>query len=104
MAITLTMGTTISAAVEETKRKNERSIYIVDNAGILVGAISQGDIIRLDQFKGFVESIMQLNPVYVQEEDLHTALKLMKENRFFEIPVVDKNYKFLRSLSIWELI
>lgn len=104
MATVVTMGTTILTAIEKIKSEGERSIYVVDNSNILVGVVSQGDLLRLNSSEGLIESIMQLNPIYVQEEDLHTAIKLMKENKVFEIPVVAENYKLLKSISIWKVI
>ena len=114
---TLTKGNTWTDVVLSTKSNvgrvvqvlNDtglRIVLIVDEDGILVGTISDGDIRRgllkgLD-LKSDIESIIHYNPLVVTPElSRNTVSQLMMVNKVQQIPIINEKNEVI-GLHIWD--
>jgi dTDP-glucose pyrophosphorylase len=104
----LPLEATISDAVLSLERSAVKIAVVVDDAGLMHGTISDGDIRRgliqgLD-LKSSIENIVQNDALIVPPDiDRATVLRLMDINKIFQIPIVDKNNKVI-GLHLWTLI
>lgn len=86
----------IATATQVMKEKGIGAVVVTDGAGVLVGILSERDIVRqladtpgqtLDQI---VETVMTKDPVTcTPEERLVEMMKRMTEGRFRHLPVLD---------------
>lgn len=69
-------------------------LFVVDEKGRLIGAISDGDIrrwiIRNGELSATVESAMNANPKYLLEEDMAEAQLLMENEDIKAVPILDR--------------
>ncbi len=77
---------------------NVGSVVIVDANNIVVGIITEGDIVRrvvaagLDPSRTMVEKVMTRNPIVVDEKTpLYRAAEIMASKRIGHLPVVDSS-------------
>ena len=76
--------------------KNARGIlFIVNEGGVLLGSITEGDIrrwlIKTGNLNGAVSEAMHTNPKYVFEEEIFKADKIMKSELISVLPVLKKD-------------
>ena len=76
--------------------KNARGIlFIVNEGGVLLGSITDGDIrrwlIKTGNLNGAVSEAMHTNPKYVFEEEIFKADKIMKSELISVLPVLKKD-------------
>lgn len=85
-----------------------RLVLVVGQGGSLLGTVSDGDI-RRGLLRGLtlrdgISKVMHRHPLVVSPSiDPAAALEIMRVNRIFQIPVVDRK-KILRGLHSWDEI
>uniref|UniRef100_UPI0040481495 nucleotidyltransferase family protein n=1 Tax=Polynucleobacter sp. TaxID=2029855 RepID=UPI0040481495 len=106
--VMLPLNTTIDQAIRSLNEVSLRIILIIDNAGVLQGTISDGDI-RRGLLKGLtldspVTTIIHRSALVVPP-DLARALviQLMRANKIHQIPIVDENNRVI-GLHLWDEI
>ena len=92
----LTEKASIKDAIENLIASSLQIIVIIDSNEMLIGVINDGDIrrgvLRGLQLTDSIKEILNRNPVVVDEEvSPGSVIKLMNDNHFIAIPVVDKN-------------
>ena len=92
----LTDKASIKDAIENLIASSLQIIVIIDSNGILIGVINDGDIrrgiLRGLKLTDSIKEILNRNPVVVDEEvSPGSVIKLMNDNHFIAIPIVDKN-------------
>jgi len=97
----LTDKVSIKDAIENLIASSLQIIVVMDSNGILIGVVNDGDI-RRGVLRGLkltdsIKEILNRNPV-VAGEDVHpdSIIKLMNDNNFNAIPIVDKNRYMIR--------
>ena len=92
----VTRESSIYEVLEVIQNGNAQIALVVDNKKKLLGTISDGDVRRSILKRGNLltnaESIMRRNFKFITvDEDIEEALKKMKKEKIFQIPVIDKN-------------
>jgi arabinose-5-phosphate isomerase len=93
-----------------TLQKLVQIVGIVDDAGRLIGAFSDGDIRRkileTGDLRGkTIGEIMNPNPRYIHHEDtLHTALSYMRENKVNSLFVTDQDRRYVGFIHLHDII
>ncbi len=90
------LESSIYEVLEVIQNGNAQIALVVDNKKKLLGTISDGDIRRSILKKGNLqinaELIMRRNFKFITvDENIEQALKKMKKEKIFQIPVIDKN-------------
>lgn len=84
----------IVEAMERIDANASGILFIVEN-GVLVGALSDGDIrrwlIKTGNLDVKVADIMNSHPQYLYQADRQNAQSFMQKNRIHALPIVDKN-------------
>ena len=104
----LPIGSTIRQAVEVLNEVSLRIVLVVDETGILVGTVSDGDI-RRGLLKGL--SLTSLIDAIVRRDALvvppnlgrDVVVQLMIANSIQQIPIVDENL-FVIGMHLWDQI
>jgi dTDP-glucose pyrophosphorylase len=92
----LTDKANIKDAIENLIASSLQIIVIIDSNGVLIGVINDGDI-RRGVLRGLkltdsIKEILNRNPVVVDEDvSQNSVIKLMNDNHFIAVPIVDKN-------------
>ena len=98
---------TLLDAAEKIERNEERAVMVV-NDGIMVGMISQGDIMR-SLLRG-VDVRSPLQPYvrrafkYLNERDLNAAFELISKHNISAIPVVDNEFRLQDVITLGQLL
>ncbi len=103
MAIIVQENTRLCDAVDLMQAEKERLIFVVDPMDSLVGVVSQGDLLRMPNLSASINTCMEMNPVYLFDNERERALDLMKKYKFSEIPILNEKFKILDVVSIWDL-
>lgn len=98
---------TIKGAMKRLNDTAEKILFVVDNSGVLLGTVSDGDIRRgiingLD-FGEPIQRIMNKNFISIRSGALDiekSARELMHLNEIMQIPVIDKNGK-IEDIILW---
>jgi dTDP-glucose pyrophosphorylase/predicted transcriptional regulator len=104
--VVLSTKSSVGRVVQVLNDTGLRIVLIVDEDGILVGTISDGDIRRgllkcLD-LKSDIESIIHYNPLVVTPElSRNTVSKLMVVNKVQQIPIINEKNQVI-GLHIWD--
>lgn len=104
------IGTLLKDALVEMDKKRLGCVLIVDNLGVLVGIITDGDLRRtflrygsIDSLK--VEKVMTKNPKVVEESRFaYEALELMEKHLITVLPVVDFDGKLIGILHLHDIL
>lgn len=102
-------GCKITDAIMEMSKKGLGVVVIVNSNNELKGLLTDGDLRRAiekkaDLYGDIIDSIMTKNPKYINPGILLVdALKLLKESRLNNYPVVDENRKVIGVLT-WQMI
>lgn len=98
--ITFLSSDKVSDAVSIMSEKNYGSVIIVDKKEKVIGVVTERDIVKklvnknLSSKKTKLESIMTKNPRVANENDsVLDWLRIMSNDRFRRLPVVDENNK-----------
>ena len=100
----LTDKANIKDAIENLIASSLQIIVIIDSNGVLIGVINDGDI-RRGVLRGLkltdsIKEILNRNPIVVDEnESSDSVMKLMNDNHFVAVPIVDKN-RFVLGLHL----
>lgn len=105
----LNKSETMKDAISNLEKGMNRISIIVDDAGKLVGTITDGDIRRAIlsnlSMETLVTKFMNKNPIYIDPNfDKESVIKLMGEKDIFQIPVVDENKKILGLETLHNLL
>lgn len=99
---------TIRIAMEQIERNKHRAVIVVDEEGIVLGTVSDGDIRRallqnvLDMSP--VSKIMNLNCITSQERDHRVLAQLVRRERVTVLPIVDDARKLVDVFAAYEPI
>lgn len=104
--ISLTSDKMVSDALEIMCNKNIGSVVIVDKKGIVEGILTERDMMHRVLYpnknpnKTPIKEVMSAKIRCASEDDqVIDWLKVMSEERFRHLPIVDKNGKLLKGLS-----
>ena len=94
--VVLKPNDTIKKAIEVIDKEIYKIVLVANEAGILLGTVTDGDIRRaiISEFKlsSFIVDIMQLNPISASIEDHYDSiLSLMESNSILQIPIIDND-------------
>lgn len=99
-------SSTVQDAIENLNEVAIQIVLVIDDAGTLLGTVSDGDIrralLRGESLSNPVTKVMQGNPLVVPENlDRETILKMMRANKIHQIPIVDDERKVV-GLHLWD--
>jgi CBS domain-containing protein len=96
--LTFTADTKVIDAVEAMSENNYGSVVVVDDKKKVIGMVTERDIMKklvrrgMDPKKTDLSQIMTSNPrVAKEDDDLLDWLRIMSNERFRRLPVVDNN-------------
>jgi arabinose-5-phosphate isomerase len=102
---------TVREACEQTQTgRRPGAVVLVDERGRLSGIFTDGDLRRLlvqdpDGMKRSIADVMTARPQHLNTDDLvRDAVRLMRENRHDEIPVLDNEGKPVGLVDVQDLI
>ena len=104
MAIIVKEHISLFDAFKQMQKEKSRLIFVIDQSDSLIGVISQGDLLKISNLSGSVNSCMEMNPVYLFDKERSRALEVMKEYKFSEIAILSEDFKILDVVNIWELV
>ncbi|RED12840.1 CBS domain-containing protein [Pontivivens insulae] len=94
--LTTTADVSIRAAVDMMAERDYGSVFIVDDENKVIGVLTERDIIKRVVSKGVdtdttpISTVMTANPrVATEDDDLLDWLRIMSNERFRRLPVVD---------------
>lgn len=98
--------------LNSTNYSNGRNIFVLNEKDILVGVVSQGDLVKLLSKKINISSIkisdiMNLNPISITEKaevDMKKIIETMINSKINEIPVISVEGKIIKILSIYKIL
>ena len=102
----LPLSTTIGEAIVNLDQVSLKIVIVIDERGVLVGTVSDGDI-RRALFRGLtlqdlVSKILSRNPLVVPPEmSRDLVMQLMIANKIQQIPVVDSAHHVV-GLHLWD--
>jgi dTDP-glucose pyrophosphorylase len=104
--LTISPDTTVKDALRQIDQGAEKILFVVDEAGLLLGVLTDGDIRRYilgeGQLTGGIEACINRSPIYLKEGyQRDTAKKLMLEHKIAVMPVVDESRVLVDYIS-WE--
>jgi arabinose-5-phosphate isomerase len=108
VAASVTLAECYEAILKAPRRAGASAV--VDDAGVLVGIVTQGDFFRLfknrEQASDLpLEGVMTREPKRVRQDELvMTALELMRQHSIDEMPVVDDAGKLVGMIDVQDLI
>ncbi len=99
----------IMEALSVINRTGQQTVMVTDEAGILLGIVSDGDVRRAilkgTDLNGPVTSIMNGNPITVHKDaSLDSVRKILAEQSIHHIPVVDKENKIVDLVSYLDVL
>ncbi len=108
--VTVSHKESLYTAVERMYTASTGSILVVDDRGVLVGIITERDIIRLVAMhviekNPLVENVMTVDPITASPgETLAQALAKMREARIRHLPVIDKDRKPIGIVTMRDIL
>ncbi len=102
--------TSLSDIIYEISSKRLGATAVVDNDGVLIGLVTDGDIRRMlqenmNQEKVTAIEIMSLNPKFIEEEEMAIiAFQVMEKYKITQLPVADQNKKYLGMLHMHDIL
>lgn len=86
---------TVVDAMEKIDKNARGILFIVNEGGVLLGSITDGDIrrwlIKTGNLNGAVSEAMHTNPKYIFEEEIFKADKIMKSELISVLPVLKRD-------------
>lgn len=87
---------TIKEVIEKFDKNHDRVAVVLNKNHMVVGVISQGDIIRAlcsgETLFARVEKIIRPSFLYLRERNLEEAYKIFKKKMITMLPIVDDDY------------
>ncbi len=109
--ITCRPGDTVVDAARKMAQYNIGSVVVVDEKGVIVGILTEGDIVRrvvargLDPSKTLVGDVMTRNPVTIfSDASLAAAADLMKRKGIGHLPVVDEKGRLVGIITRTDIV
>ncbi len=109
--ITCKPDETIADAARKMAENDVGSVVVVDDKGLIIGILTEGDIVRrvvakdLDPSRTLVKHVMTPNPITIYEDaPLSAAADLMSRKRIGHLPVVDKENKLVGIITRSDII
>ena len=102
-------GTSVKATVEKMRQESHNCAFVTDK-GTLVGIFTDRDILRKvvdipEIWERPIEEVMTAKPLFVNSKDpAVTALDLMDEKRFRNVPVLDDEGAVIGNLTHYAVI
>ena len=102
--------TSLNDIIYEISSKRLGSTAVINNEGLIVGFITDGDIRRMLQTENNISNItasriMSKRPKSVKIEDMAIkAFQLMEKYKITQLPVVDENDKYLGIIHVHDII
>ncbi|WP_371397618.1 CBS domain-containing protein [Fretibacter rubidus] len=104
--LTCTADTTVLAAVKSMAEKNYGSIIVIDDERRVLGVMTERDIFKrvmapeLDPSKTHVKDVMSTElRVAKEDDDLTDWLRIMSNERFRRLPIVDADERLVSVMS-----
>jgi CBS domain-containing protein len=103
------IGTSIRATIEKMRQENHNCAFITDQGG-LVGIFTDRDILRKvvaapESWHRPIETVMTAQPLTVNTSDpADTALNLMNEKHFRNVPVLDNKGAVVGNLTHYAIV
>lgn len=97
---TISSSSSIGVAAEAVLLSGCRTVFVVDDSGVLIGSVTEGDLVRAF-LRGLnlgadVRHVMNTNPMFVAEESSGIeAKRMMTTHGHSAIPVVDESRKLI---------
>ena len=107
--ITVTTDITIRQAMKQLSQSGEKCLVILDNKGILLGTLSDGDlrkaILNGSEMSDSIQQICQYNPTILidGEYEKEDVKKIFTQQKFDLIPIVN-NHGELVNIIHWDEI
>ena len=104
------IGTSLMFAIEVMSEKGLGVVSIIDESGILISIITDGDLRRIlekkvDIYSVIVDNVMTKNPYNVSNKILAIdALLLIKNKNINSLPVIDKDNKLIGTLTLQQIV
>ncbi len=108
--ITIGVGQKIRTAVDMLTEHRIGALLVVNDAGKLIGILSERDIVRRaakdeEVFSLVVGDVMTRNVrVGLPQDDMMSVAHTMTEGRFRHLPIVDENYDLVGMISIGDVM
>ncbi len=103
------VGTSVQDTVEQMRQEGRHSAIITKD-GVLAGIFTDRDLLRKvvdapETWHKAIDKVMTSSPMSVKADDpAYTALAIMDEKHFRNVPVVDHNGKVIGNLSHYAII
>ncbi len=103
------IGTSVKATIEKMRQENHNCAFITDN-GQLVGIFTDRDILwrvvdASETWSHPIEEVMTPTPLTVNSNDsADTALNLMNERHFRNVPVLDETGAVIGNLTHYAIV
>ncbi len=109
--ITCKPDETIADAARKMAENDVGSVVVVDEKGLIIGILTEGDIVRrvvakgLDPGRTLVKHVMTPNPITIYEDaPLSAAADLMSRKRIGHLPVINKEEKLVGIITRSDII
>jgi CBS domain-containing protein len=109
--ITCKPSDTVVEAARKMAQYNIGSVVVVDEKGVIVGILTEGDIVRrvvargLDPSKTLIGDVMTRNPVTIfSDASLAAAADLMKRKGIGHLPVVDNDGRLVGIITRTDIV
>jgi len=89
------------------EKNNERAAIVINNAGKVIGIISEGDIIRAlsknISLYAPIKAILLPSFLFLEERDMKKAYAIFKSKKISLLPVINKNFELQEIITINEI-
>lgn len=103
---TISQGSTLKDAVTKIKLNKVRTIIVV-NEDIVVGVISEGDILKAfmngAHTSNLLDKFVNIEFNYANEKDLKKASKIILSENINLLPIVNKNMELVDVITIYDI-
>lgn len=103
---TVPANATLLDAVEKIARNTERTVVVVDGE-VVVGVISQGDIMRAllrgTDIHSLLDPFVHRSFTFLNERDPKAAFEVFKKHTITLVPVVDRDFKLRDVITLTQL-
>ncbi len=109
--VTCKPSETVADAARKMAENDVGSVIVVDDKGLIIGILTEGDIVRrvvakgLDPRTTLVKHVMTPNPITIYEDaPLSAAADLMSRKRIGHLPVVDRDDRLVGIITRSDII
>ena len=98
---------TIKETIDKIDASKDRVAVVVNDVNVIIGVVSQGDIIRaLSAGKNIysrVEGIIQPGFLYLNERNMEKAYTIFRKKKITLLPVVKENFKLESVITLTDI-